>query len=56
MRFGIMDENERKVFLPGLEQQLSVSTGVQWNYSDCGDLNTVRNDQNIDPYNTVVMQ
>lgn len=34
VRFGIIDETENKVFLPGLEQQLSVSTGVQWNYSD----------------------
>lgn len=34
MRFGIIDENEKKVFVPGLEQQLSVSTGAQWNYSD----------------------
>lgn len=29
VRFGIIDENEKKVFLPGLEQQLSVSTGFQ---------------------------
>lgn len=35
VRFGIIDETENKVFIPGLEQQLSVSTtSVQWNYSD----------------------
>ncbi|KFQ17880.1 Complement C4-A, partial [Merops nubicus] len=27
VRFGIIDENEKKVFLPGLEQQLSVQNG-----------------------------
>lgn len=32
VRFGIIDENENKIFIPGLEQQLSV--GIQWNYSD----------------------
>ncbi|NXV92856.1 CO4 protein, partial [Calonectris borealis] len=27
VRFGIIDENEKKVFLPGLEQQLSIQNG-----------------------------
>ncbi|XP_009941067.2 complement C4-A [Opisthocomus hoazin] len=27
VRFGILDENEKKVFLPGLEQQLSIQNG-----------------------------
>ncbi|KAM9282785.1 complement C4-like [Cariama cristata] len=29
VRFGIIDENEKKVFLPGLEQQLSIQNGKQ---------------------------
>ncbi|KAM9246460.1 complement C4-like [Leptosomus discolor] len=28
VRFGIIDENEKKVFLPGLEQQLSIQNGT----------------------------
>ncbi|NWU98529.1 CO4 protein, partial [Upupa epops] len=28
VRFGIIDENEKKVFLPGLEQQLSIQNGA----------------------------
>ncbi|NXK03870.1 CO4A protein, partial [Herpetotheres cachinnans] len=27
VRFGVIDENEKKVFLPGLEQQLSIQNG-----------------------------
>lgn len=54
VRFGIIDGTKKKVFLPGLEQQLSVSTvELFWFISD--KLDIVRNYQNIEPCNTAVI-